>query len=156
MRNGAKLATITLVLGFAATGFTGVANAGEQLTKKQFLKQANAICETATEGISSAFAAALDSLTPNSQPPPEEAQAALAAAVAGAVPIFRNALAEIEALDGPTAFEKKVDRLLDEYASDLDDVEADPTLAVGEDLFTRPDRRAQRLGLKECIQNPET
>jgi hypothetical protein len=155
-RSALRITTTLLSLGLATAAFAGAAGAGEQLTKKEFVKQANATCETATEGISSAFAAALDGLAPNSQPPPEEAQAALAAAVAGAVPIFRTALAEIEALDGPNVFEKKVDRLLDEYAADLDDVEADPMLAVGEELFTRPDRRARRLGMKECIQNPET
>jgi hypothetical protein len=152
MRRSTTYFTATvLTLGLTAAGFAGVAAAGEQLTQKEFLKQGNAICKTANKDISAVVDPIFAGLGRNEQPSPEQ----IAAIVAGAVPIYRGALSEIEALAGPASLEKKVAKALDQYTAALDAVEADPQAAfsrAGPDPFAKPNKTARKLGLKQCTQ----
>jgi len=150
-----KLGTTTLLsVGLATAAFAGVASAGEELSKKEFQKGANAICKVANEGIEAAFIAAgfsEETFSEDTGPTAEQIQAA----VAGAAPIFRAALDEISALEGPSAYQKKVDKLLDQYNKVVDVVEEDPVSSFSEDgpdPFAKPNKQAKKLGLKQCVQ----
>jgi hypothetical protein len=152
MRRSATVLTATgLTLGFATAGFVGVATAGEQLSKQQFLKAGNSICKVANQGIDAVFEQAdLGGLDGNT----ELQTAAAKAAVGSALPILRAALDEIDGLDGPASLEKKVDKLLDQFNAIVDDLEADPQSAVTQDdPFAKPNKVARKLGLKECDQS---
>ena len=148
-RSTTLLAATVLTLGFATAGFAGVATAGEQLSKQQFLKAGNSICKAANQGINAVFEEAYAGLDQNTQPPP----AAVEAAVGGAIPIFRDALASIDELKGPASLEKSVGKLIDQYNAVVDKLEADPQLAVTQnDPFAKADKVARKIGLKECGQ----
>jgi hypothetical protein len=151
MRRSTTFFTATvLTLGLTAVGFAGVAAAAEQLSQKEFLKQGNTICKGATKEINAVFERVFAGLGKNEQPTPEAQQAALD----GAVPIFRGALDEIDALKGPAGLEKKVVKLLDQYNAVVDGFEADPQTAFGDaNPFAKPDKLARKIGLKQCVQN---
>jgi hypothetical protein len=74
----------------------------------------------------------------------------------GALPIFRTSLDDIEDLEGPSAYEKKVDKLLDQYRAVADDIENDPAIAFSSedenDIWAKADKQAKKLGLRDCRQ----
>jgi hypothetical protein len=140
----AVLLTITAVV-----ASVGPAGAGGRLTKKAFRAQANALCRDANVEIGQVFDDALDELPGPGELPPELRRAVRD----GALPIFREMLDRVEGLDGPAAFERQVDGMLDGYRAVADDIEDDPRLAISEDpIWRRPDRAAKRLGLRQCVQ----
>lgn len=142
------LVTLVSTASFAAVS-AGPAAAGEQLTKKELQQEANQFCEVANTALGEAFAAVFEGLPENVELPSE----AVEAAVDAGLPIFREVLDAVDRLDGPSAFEKKVDKMLDQYRAVADDIEDDPTLAFDEaDIWVKPDKVAKRLGLDDCIQ----
>jgi hypothetical protein len=150
MRSSRRLIGAFAVGAFAAFSSAGAAGAGEQLTKKEFRAQANQFCETASVALGVVFNDAFADL-PEGQALP---QAALEAAIATALPIFRQSLDAVEGLEGPEAFEKKVDKMLDQYRAAADEIEDDPQLAFVDDdaIWTKPDKAAKKLGLEDCVQ----
>ena len=75
------------------------------------------------------------------------------AAARAAVPVLRGGLDKIDDLEGPTAVDKKVGKVLDAYRKVLDKVEDDPNGAFkNEDPFTKADKAARKAGIKECTQ----
>ena len=152
MRRSTTFFTATvLTVGLTTAGFAGVAAAADQLTQKEFLKAGNTICKTANKEINAIFEPVFAGLGKNERPSPE----AITTATAGAVPIFRDALSEIEALKGPASLEKKVAKVLDQYTAAVDTVEADPVAAfseTGPDPFAKPNKAARKVGLKVCAQ----
>ena len=110
MRRSISFFTATiLTLGLSAVGFAGVAAAGDQLTKKQFLKEGNAICKAARKDFFVVVDMAFAGLDENAEPPPE----VIEAVVAVGIPILQDGFDNIEALEGPASLEKKVDKLVD-------------------------------------------
>jgi hypothetical protein len=150
MRRSTAFFTATVLTVGLAAAFAGVAAAGEQLTKKEFLNEGNAICKAANKEINAVFEEVFAGVDENTQPSPD----VQAAAAAGAIPIFRGALGEIEALEGPASLEKKVDKGLDQYNTVVDGIEADPQSAFGggPDPFVKADKLAVKVGLKQCTQ----
>jgi hypothetical protein len=147
--SGTRVLTSLLAVGLVVAIFAAPAVAGEQLTKKEFRREANAICETATEEIDAAFETVLGGLPQGEEPSDADA----ATAVGEAVDSFRSALSEIEGLQGPPAFEKKVDKLVTAFETAADKIEADPGIIFdGPDPFPSGNRRARALGLDDCVQ----
>jgi hypothetical protein len=149
VRRFTALSTTVMTLAVATAAFAGVAAAGEQLSKKQFLKEGNAICKSANQEIDAVFEQVLGDST--AEPTDEQ----FAAAAAGAIPIFRTALDDVEGLQGPASLEKQVDKLIGQYRDVADDIEADPASAFSPetDVFAKADKLAKKVGLKTCAQN---
>jgi hypothetical protein len=134
-----------------AVGAAGPAAAGEGLTKSAFRKEANTLCKIAYDAIAEVFENTFAGATPSVDLPPEQ----IAAAANGAVLLFRGMLDRVEALDGPAAYERKVDRMLDQYRVVAADIEDDPQIIFDEGgIFGKPDKVAARLGLRGCVQEP--
>lgn len=147
-----RLVITAVIAGLATATFAGVAGAGGELSKKEYLKEANATCKAGNKEIDAAFGEAFAGLDENDQPSPEQ----IDELVGLVVPIFRGVLDDIEALEGPSALDKKVDALTDEYRGVLDDIEADPQAVFGEDApdpFKKLDKKTKKLGLKVCAQS---
>ncbi len=141
-----------LALGLVGTAFAGIAGAGGDLSKKEYLKEINSICADNNDDLNAIFEEAFAGLDENEEPPPE----AIEAAVNQAIPVFRGALDDIEALEGPSTLDKKVDKLVDEYRAVVDDIEEDPVGSFeGKDPFTKVDKKAKKLGLKQCAQSDD-
>lgn len=148
------LTTAVVTVGLTATGVAGVAAAaGEQLSKKQFLKEANATCKKAYKALDANFEDQFAGLEEDE----ERSPAQIEAGIAGLVEILRGAATDIEALQRPAALEQKVDKFLDRFNAVVDEFEADPQSAFAEELsgypFAKPDKLARKIGLKECSQS---
>jgi hypothetical protein len=151
-----RLAAGVVAVGFATAGFAGVAAGGEladgeSLSKKAYLREANGICKDGNKQIEVAFEQAFADFTEDQVPTPEQMEEI----VGTVVPIFRTVLGAIEELEGPPALDKKVDALTADYEQVLEEIEADPEIAFGEDVpdpFKALDKRARKLGLKTCAQ----
>jgi hypothetical protein len=141
-----------VTVGLTVTGLAGVGTAEELLSKKQFLKNANATCKKMYKAVDANFEEQFAGLKENAEPSPAQVEAA----VAGFVQILRAAASDVEALQGPAALEKKVDAFLDRFNAVVDKFEADPQSAFAEELsgypFAKPDKIARKTGLKECAQ----
>jgi hypothetical protein len=153
MRRPARFFIATVVtVGLTGTGLAGVGAADEPLSKKQFLKEANATCQKMHKAIDANFEEQFAGLEENAKPSPAQIEAG----VAGLVAIFRGAATDVEALQGPAALEQKVDTFLDRFNAVVDEFEADPQSAFAEELsgypFAKPDKLARRIGLTECAQ----
>jgi hypothetical protein len=75
--------------------------------------------------------------------------AQIASLVERSLPSFRRSLAELDALDGPDALERRLDKVVAAYATAAQGIEADP-VAFYEDpgeLLFRPDTLARRIGV---------
>jgi hypothetical protein len=159
-RTSKRFMVVVAVAGLASTAIAGVARAGdqlaepEQLSKKEYLKQANGICRDGNEQLEVAFEEFFADFREDQQPTPEQ----LEELVGIVVPIFRTALGAVEELEGPPALDKKVDSLVADYEEVLEEIEADPEVAFGEDApdpFKALDKRAKKLGLKSCAQGSD-
>lgn len=150
MRGPTRCVTV-IVIALAVPAFLGApAWGGEPLSKKEFLKQGNAICADLEEQVGT-LAEELFGPYENSdtEPPPE----VIDAFAAGLVPAVREAMADIDALQPPTQDEKKVQKIIDAWTDAADTIEADPSILVEQqsaDVFRKADRLARKYGLKVC------
>jgi hypothetical protein len=157
MRRAFLIATAVTTAGFVlfgllSFGLLAAARAGDVLTKKQFLEAANATCEDAYQAIDAALEEQFAGLGENAEP----SAAQIEAGVASIVEILRTAAAEVKALVGPPALERKVKRFLRQFRAVVGKFVADPQAAFAEELsgypFAKPDRLARKIGLDACVQ----
>ena len=146
------IATVVATSGLTAAGLAGVAAADELLNKKEFLKQANAICKKMHKAIDEAVEEQFAGLEEDAEPSPAQIEAGVAAFIV----TWRGAAADVEALQGPITLEKKVDAFLDRFNAVVDTFEANPQATFAEELtgypFAKPDKVARKIGLRECLQ----
>ncbi len=140
---------VSTALGLGVPG--PAAAAGERLTTQEFRKEANSLCRVAYDAIAAVFENTFAGATPSVELPPEQ----VAAAANGALLLLRGMLDRVEALDGPATYERKVDRMLDQYRVVAGAIEDDPQIIFDEGgIFGKPDKVAARLGLRRCVQEP--
>jgi hypothetical protein len=141
-----------VTLGFTVSGVAAAAAADEPLSKKQFLREANATCKKMYKAVDANFEKQFAAVEEDEEPSPAQIEVA----IARLVDLFRGAAADIEALRGPAALERNVDSFLDRFNAIVDQFEADPQSAFAEEVngypFAKPDKLARKIGLKECIQ----
>ncbi len=144
----AAIATVT----FTLFGFADAAGAGDALTKKQFLKEANATCKDAYRAVDAAFEEQFAEFGENAEP----SAAQIKAGVAILVEHLRGAAAEVKALVGPPALERKVTRFLKQLRAVVARFDDDPRGTFAEELsgypFAKADRLAREIGLTACVQ----
>ena len=144
-----RVAAAVLSVGIVGAAFASPAGAGERLTKKEFRQEANSICEAGNVALGAVFDAAFGEFSSLSEVPEQ----VLADAVQEAVGLFRDALDDVEEVEGPAAFDKKVDKVLDRYRDTADEIADDPERAFSdEDIWAQADKAARKLGLRECVQ----
>ena len=153
MRPTAMLLTVAVAaVGLNAPGAAGMAAGDEQLSKKDFLEEANAVCKEAWGEVDAAFEEQFASAGGDGELSPEQIEAAVAAAVEN----LGGMAASLEALQGPVSLERKVDKFLERFEAVVSEFEADPQAAFAEELsgypFAKPDKLARKIGLKRCAQ----
>jgi len=140
-----------IVIALVIPAFVGAAaGGGEPLTKKELLKQGNAICRDADDQIGVLADNTFGPYNTDEEVPPEVVEAF----GAGLVPILRGAIADIDALEPPTKDAQRVQKIINAFTETIDAVEADPSIfagrADGEDPFEKPSKLARKYGLKRC------
>ena len=146
LRTAALVTTLALV----ATGCIGGDDDDEGVTKEDFIEQADAVCadygaqiEEAGEGLGQD--ATMDDV--------------VALFNDEAIPLFREQVEELRALELPEADEDDLEELWDELESAIDETEQtvneDPEslLSEDEDPFAEADAFAQEYGFQQCGSN---
>jgi hypothetical protein len=121
------------------------------LTKAEFVKQGNAICKEGNEKIESEFEKFAKENNLNQKKPPTEAQIE-EAAEQFLIPQIRKQVEGLRALGAPSGEEAKVNALLDDVETALEEVEEDPSLLSGEksEPFEDVNKEARAVGLTTC------
>ena len=146
-----RTVTAALTCGVATLALSGVAAAGGELSKSEYRSEVNDICTSFNADRDAAFEEHFAGLDEEDVPSDEQVDAVLA----DVLPLFRDALDEIEALEGPKATEKKVNKAVDAYRDTLDAIEEDPDVVFGEDAedpFVDADKLAKKAGIEDCVQ----
>jgi hypothetical protein len=121
------------------------------ITKAEFVKQGNAICKEGNEKIESEFEKFGKENNLSEKKAPTEAQIE-EAAEQFLIPQIRNQVEGLRALGAPSGEEEKVNALLDNAESALDEVEEDPSLLSGQksEPFEDVNKEARAVGLTTC------
>ncbi len=123
------------------------------LTKAEFVKQGNAICQAGNEEINSEVEsfAEENGLSGNDQPTAEQLEE-LATDIL--IPSVSKQVGEVRDLGAPSAVEQEVDAFLDHAEKVVEEVEADPTLITEAKTspFESVNKEAAALGLNVCAQ----
>jgi hypothetical protein len=114
-------------------------------TKKEYLKQVNAMCSQLSDQLDSLTAQ--HGISQDQQPTPDRVDAFAKDYVA----FMRDRLTQVRAITAPKGDRKKVAAIFDALVKAVDAVEANPEVLVGRnDPFERADKLARAYGLKEC------
>jgi hypothetical protein len=121
------------------------------LTKAEFVKQGNAICKEGNEKIESEFEKFAKENNLSQKKAPTEAQLE-EAAEEFLIPQITKQVEGLRALGAPSGEEDKVNALLDDAETALEEVEEDPTLLSGEksEPFEDVNKEARAVGLTTC------
>jgi hypothetical protein len=123
------------------------------LTKAEFVKQGNAICQAGNEEINSEVEsfAEENGLSGNDQPTAEQLEE-LATDIL--IPSVSKQVGEVRDLGAPSGAEQEADRFLNHAEKVVEEVEADPTLVteVKTSPFESVNKEAAALGLTVCAQ----
>jgi hypothetical protein len=120
------------------------------LTKAQFVKQGNAICEAGNKEIDSEFEQFADENKIDQSKPPTDAQLE-EVAEEFLLPSISKQIDEIRALGAPEGDEDSVNAFLDSAEAEVEEIEGDPGLLAG-DAFTEVNKEARAIGLVACAE----
>lgn len=145
---------VGLIVGAIALLVFGAAGCGdgdsteEALTKKQFLRQGNAVCykkEQERNDIIAAEGARLSGGTKNLAAQQEKL-------VLKILPTYEEATAGLDELGAPEGDEKQVEAIVEAMEEAAEKVKADPGTAVTTGLpFKKANELAQDYGLRSCL-----
>ncbi len=113
-------------------------------TPKQWRAKADAVCKAADGDL---LAVASQQGLSSSSPPTIEQ---LKAYAVGAVPIYRKAFDDIEAIPVPAKIKAKVKKLLAAFRSAVGKIATASTVADYQNSFKPATKQATQLGLKDC------
>jgi hypothetical protein len=120
-------------------------NTSPALSKAQYLKQGNAICQEGFEKKDRAVAKAL-----REAPQPTSKKAQLAAAEAAIGP-FGEMIEELGGLEAPAGDDAQVSRFLGQFEAALKQAEDEPQALVTKNPFSQAGEAAQAYGLTACV-----
>jgi hypothetical protein len=141
-----------LILAVCALLATGLLAAGcggddDELTKAEFIEQADAICK---QGNKQVDAAAEKIFTANQQPSKAELEQFASETL---IPNIQRQVDEVRALDEPSEDEDQVNEFLDSAQSELDKGEQDPLYMTSQESFSKTNELGQQYGFKVCSQD---
>ncbi len=146
---GSCAAALVIALAVAGCGSDDDGSSGDastDITKEEFVTQANAICKSSNEAIEAASEEAFSS---GKQPTQAEAEEFITATV---IPEVEGQLDGIRELDIPEGEEDAVNEILDAADAGVEEVKADPISATTEesDPFGEANQLSDAYGMKEC------
>jgi hypothetical protein len=145
MRNSlyGGLLTCALTLGLVVAGCGG---GDDNLTKAEFIKQADAICKQGNKQIN---AAAQDVFTTKQEP----SQAQLKQfATETLIPDVQRQVDGVRALNEPSDDEDQVNAFLDSAQSELDKGKKDPLYLTSDKSFQKTNQLGKQYGFKVCAE----
>ena len=140
MRRLTVAGTMLLATGLLAAG----CGDDDELTKSQFIKQADAICKKGNKRID---AVAKDTFSSNKQP--SKAQLTKFASDT-LIPDIQRQVDDVRDLDEPSADEDQVNAFLDSAQAELDKGEKDPLYMTSDKSFSKTNQLGKQYGFKVC------
>jgi hypothetical protein len=142
---------LTGALALAATVAAGPAlvacGSDDELTKGQFIEQADAICKKGNKQID---AAAQEVFTSNQQPSNAQLEQF---ATETLIPNIQRQVDDVRALDEPSEDEDRVNEFLDSAQRELDKGRDDPLYMTSEESFSEANALGQQYGFEVCSQD---
>lgn len=122
---------------------------GEELSREEYLKRADAICENGNEELEKASEKAFAEI-PEGEAPSEEQFAEYARKTV--IPMVRGQVSELRDLPPPEGGADEVDEIYDAIDKAIDRLENDPSLLTrgGADLFAEADELSRKYGYEVC------
>ncbi len=137
------LSTCALTLGLVAAGCGG---GDDNLTKAEFLKQADAICKQGNKRID---AAAQDVFSTKQEPSKSQLEKF---ATATLIPDIQRQVDAVRALDEPSDDEDQVNEFLDSAQSELEKGKEDPLYLTSDKSFSKTNELGKKYGFKVCAE----
>ena len=151
---GAVVAFAALAAGCGSSSSTTDSTAS--LSKAEFAKQGNAICEAGNKEINAGFEefAKEHEFSKKNQPTQAELEEGAEEIV---VPSVRGQIDQIRELGAPEGEEEKVEAFLENAEAQLEKGEEDASLLADEnnELFASVNKEAKALGLTSCAEEEE-
>jgi hypothetical protein len=116
----------------------------DELTKAQFIQQADAICKKGNQRID---AAAEQVFSGNREPSKAQLNRF---ATQTLIPDVQRQIDEVRALDEPSEDEDQVNEFLDSAQAELDKGREDPSYMTSEKSFAKTNELGQQYGFKVC------
>ena len=142
-----------LILGacaLLATGLmvTGCGGDDDELTKAEFVEQANAICKAGNKKID---AAAEEALNPNKRPSNAQLEEFATETV---IPNIQGQVDDVRELEPPSEDQEQIDEFLESAQGEIDRLEENPSgLFTDESSFVETNQLARAYGLDECADD---
>jgi hypothetical protein len=140
------LTSALTMIGALALGGVAAAGSSKPLTKRQFIKQADKICQAGNTKANALAQQYFAGLGPNDKVDP----ASIAAFWRKVRPILLREVKGIRALHEPKADTKTVNKILAAVKQAVATTDVDPRALLTGDAFAEPDRLSQKYGLKVC------
>lgn len=144
-----KNKTTILVAAALATGLIAAGCGGDDdsdsssdLTKAEFITQADAICKSGNDAL-------------NAAPQPKSQADVEAFVTSTVVPNVQKQVDGVRDLGAPSGDEDQINAMLDSVQKGIDTLEADPSIVTqqgAEDPFADGNQKAKDYGLQECGQ----
>jgi hypothetical protein len=122
------------------------------LTKAQFIKKADGICESAEEKLESEFESFAKQHNLSEKQPPTQKESAEAAETI-LLPSIEGQVEDIRALGAPSGEEQKVEELLAAVEAGVEKGKQDPVAFIeeeGDNPLNKANKMAREYGLKVC------
>jgi hypothetical protein len=142
----AALAAIAMIV----VGCGGGDSSSSSLSKAEFIKQADAICEKGNEENNTEFEefAKEHNLSEKKEPSKAVQEEAISEIVA---PGVKKQIEEIDALGAPEGDEKKIEAMVGAVEEGVEEIEADPAVLIeGKNPLAKGSKLAKEYGLKTC------
>lgn len=121
--------------------------ASAPLSKAEFIKQAQQICQDGVKQKEDAVTAALNEQAAQSAPTAQETAELVEQSV---LPSYRKTVEQLKHLGAPTENESQAEKLLGEFEKALKAVETDPAKAAERNPFSAVDEAARTYGIEGC------
>jgi predicted small secreted protein len=145
----AALAAISMIAAGCGGGDDS-SSEGSSITKAQFVKQADAICEKGNKETEAEFEefAEEEGLGENKQPSKAQQEKAITDIVA---PGVQKQIEEIDGLGAPEGDEKQVEAIVTSVEEGVEEIEENPgSLTEGKNPLAKGSKLAKEYGLKAC------
>jgi len=123
--------------------------ASAPLSKAQFVKQAEEICEKGVKKKDEAVSKGLEELAATAQGAPTAQESAKLVEDA-VLPWYSKVVNDLTQLGAPKGDEAKVEKMMGEYETALKAVEAEPVKATKSNPFASADEAAKAYGIENC------
>lgn len=126
----------------------GDSTTAQPLTKKEFIRQANAICVKGVKEKDQILEAGLKELADKGHEP---AKKDLETVVLEILPPLEQVIHDLGELSPPAADQKAINKLLAKYEAVLQKAESEPSSALGASFLVAPNEASRTYGLTSCI-----